>query len=401
MKKSYAEIDDYYIEASVAIDKKDLKRLQQIVEKCPECVQHDEQGETLLHDAAATGTPEIIEFLYQSGGDINKIHRNVPPISKAVMFNQIDNVKTFLKLGAKLDNEDSVANPLFDAVLKNNTEIAKLLIDAGIDLTIQYSTRDDDWWDALSFARYHRCNEIAQMILDKLEKDGIDYDSIEPLTEDDFEEDEEEERISLGKYYWEHLGKIVKMYDDVGMQEKIYGGIRLNSRVIPSIYVIMPDKDRDYITLITVDMSEEPMAKTTDGLKYAEVMMKLPPDWDVSKEALSDMSKNWPFRMLLKTAHLAHQFEGTYIDETTVIPSGNPNDPILYFDGDTELSSVMLCRSEDIPPLKLSAKTTIDFFTLIPITKGEEELVHKIGSEAVKKQLPKGEMVDMEREYLA
>lgn len=73
------------------------------------------------------------------------------------------------------------------------------------------------------------------------------------------------------------------------------------------------------------------------------------------KEALSDMSKNWPFRMLLKTAHLAHQFEGTYIDETT----------------------------------------------LIPITKGEEELVHKIGSEAVKKQLPKGEMVDMKREYLA
>lgn len=145
MKKSYEEIDDYYIEASVAIDKKDLKRLQQIVEKCPECVQHDEQEETLLHDAAVTGTPEIIEFLYQSGGDINKIHRNVPPISKAVMSNRIDNVKTFLKLGAKLDSEDSVANPLFDAVLKNTTEIAKLLIDTGIDLTIQYSTRDDDW----------------------------------------------------------------------------------------------------------------------------------------------------------------------------------------------------------------------------------------------------------------
>ena len=38
-------------------------------------------------------------------------------------------------------------------------------------------------------------------------------------------------------------------------------------------------------------MSGYPMAETDDGYKYAELMMKLPPDWDVSEASLSDMTK--------------------------------------------------------------------------------------------------------------
>ena len=60
----------------------------------------------------------------------------------------------------------------------------------------------------------------------------------------------------------------------------------------------------------------------------------------------------------------------------------------------------MLCKSEDIKPLKVDDTMTIDFFTLIPITEGEGKLVSKIGSEGVKEKLPKGEVTDLYREYL-
>ena len=399
------KVYDYYVKASAAIDLiKDFERLQQIVKECPECVQYDDDGETLMHIAAEDGTPEMIEFLYHSGGDINKIYNELTPICGAVIFNKTDNVKMLIRLGAELDSEDSESNPLLYAVSTNykgeqKPEIAKLLIDAGIDLTIQYATRDGIWWDALSFARYHNNEEIEKMILEKFEKDGIDYDSIVPLTEDDFEY-AEEDGIDIEEHYEKYLGEIDTSYEDIDMQKEIYGDVRMKSGIDLYIDIIMPDEERDYITLITFGMGEDAMAETADGPKFAELMMKLPSDWDVSREALSDMTKNWPFRMLIKTAHLAHSFEGKYVDEGTVIPSGNPNDAILYFDGNTELSSVMLCKSEDIPPLKADDEAEVDFFTLVPVTEREAELVHKMGSEAVKKMLPKGEIVDMERGYL-
>lgn len=391
------DIESYFIDARVAIKKNDFDRLRCQIEESPECVNcsNESQG-TLMHLAASKGTPEMIEFLYNAGSDISRVENEKLPITYAVMKEKVDNVKKLIELGAELNSEESVGNPLIMAMAVNNAQIAKMLINAGIDLTIQYATRDDYWWDVLSYAKYYGCTEIHQMIMDKMKADGIDYDAITPLTEEDFEDD-----IVLEDYYETYLGKVAIVYDEVDLQKKIYDEeIRLISEVDLFIDVIMPDKDRDYITLFTVGMSEVPMAETVDGQKFAELIMKLPADWDISQEALSDMTKNWPFRMMLKTAHLGHKFQGKYVDETTVIPSGNPNDAILYFNGDTELSSVMLCKSEDIPSLKVDDEMTIDFFTLIPIAEEETDLVKKIGSLALKEILPKGEIVDLDRDIV-
>ncbi len=401
MIEELSELELHYLNASIAIEDDDLEKLKKEVQEYPKCLEYSNSSEgTLLHWAAYNGNPKMIEFLVQSGADINRVEDECTPIVCATMEDKIDNVQMLLQLDAILDSENSVENPLIAAIVNNNEEIAKLLIDSGIDLTIQYSTRDDDWWDVLSYARYRGCDEIAEMILQKLEEDGIDYDSIVPLTDEDFE-DEDEDIVYMEDYYAKKLGTIHAEYDEVDIQKKIYDGeIRLTSEIGLYIDVIMPDENRDYVTLVTTGMSEVAMAETDDGLKFAELMMKLPADWDVSLEEMNDSEKNWPFRMLLKTAHLGHKFPGSYVSEKVVIPSGNPNDAILCFDGETELSSVMLCKSEDIPPLKANEEVTIEFFTLIPITEAEAELVRNKGSEAVKQKLPKGELVDMEREYL-
>ena len=394
------DIDDIFMDAVIAIEDNKFEELKKCIDKCHEVLSYaDYLNGTLLHWAAYKGTPKMIEYLIKKGSDINRIERSWSPLCIAVVKKRVENVKKLIELGAKVDNKVSESNPLNYAISNNNEEIAKLLIDAGADLTIQFHPRSYEWWDALSHAKYSNAKRIYKMILKKMKKDGIDYDSIPPMPE---EESMENEEIVLSDIYEKYLGKIAKYYNESDLQKKIYDGkIRIISDLDDfDIAVIMPDENRDYITLATLGMSSIAMAETDEGEKFAELIMKLPSDFDVSEEGLTNMENNWPFRMMIKTAHLAHMYEGQYIDESVVIPSGNPNDAVLYFVEDSKLSSVMLCKSEDIKPLKVDDTMTIDFFTLIPITEGEGELVSKIGSEGLKEKLPKGEVTDLYRKYL-
>ena len=397
------DVDDIFIDAVIAIEDNKFEELKKCIDKCHEVIYYaDYISGTLLHAAAERGTPEMIEYLVEKGSDIDRIERSWSPLCSAIFKEKIENVKKLIELGANLNNKVSESNPLICTMTGRRgerSEIAKLLIEAGADVTIQFKPRSNDWWDALSFAKFYGCKKIYKMILKKMKKDGIDYDSIPPMPEENKMENEE---IVLPDIYEKYLGKIAKYYNESELQKKIYDGkIRIISDLDDfDIAVIMPDENRDYITLATLGMSSIAMAETDEGEKFAELIMKLPSDWDVSEEGLTNMENNWPFRMMIKTAHLAHMYEGQYIDESVVIPSGNPNDAVLYFAEDSELSSVMLCKSEDMKPLKVDDTMTIDFFTLIPITEGEGKLVGKIGSEGVKEKLPKGEVTDLYREYL-
>jgi len=54
-------------------------------------------------------------------------------------------LKNVIKFGAELDANISIRNPLFTAISKGNHEIVKILIEAGIDLTPVYKTKDKPW----------------------------------------------------------------------------------------------------------------------------------------------------------------------------------------------------------------------------------------------------------------
>lgn len=105
----------------------------------------------------------------------------------AVLKNSIENVMKLIELGAELKSRESVGSPLFIAMGQNNSQIAKLLIDGGIDLTVQYSTRDDYWWDALSYAKYYGGIVIIFLIGEKLKEQGIEISQPEVKKEDVFE----------------------------------------------------------------------------------------------------------------------------------------------------------------------------------------------------------------------
>ena len=103
--------------------------------------------------------------------------------------------------------------------------------------------------------------------------------------------------------------------------------------------------------------------------------------------------------MLRRIGHLPHIYEGI-VNEEVIIPNGQPGGAIIPFKNGTQLSRIMICVSEDIQPYIFDDGAKIDFYTLVPITDLEEELVRKNGSNAVMHMLKSKDIVDLEREYL-
>ena len=237
------DIKIHFFDAIIAIEDNKIEELKTEVESFPECIQMSNHSKgSLLHYAAYKGTPEMIEYLVGKGSDIDRIERSLSPLCFAIIKGKEENVKKLIELGANVDSKISESNPLNYAIINNNEKIAKLLIDAGIDLTTQFHPRSHEWWDALSHAKYCNCKKIYKMILKKMKKDGIDYDSIEPMPE----EETMEEEIVLPDIYEKNLGKIAKIYDQTDLQKKIYDGrIRLISDLDEfDIAVIMPGEKR-------------------------------------------------------------------------------------------------------------------------------------------------------------
>lgn len=103
--------------------------------------------------------------------------------------------------------------------------------------------------------------------------------------------------------------------------------------------------------------------------------------------------------MLRLIGHLPHLYEG-FISEEVIIPNRQANGTLVPFKSGTELSSIMVCVCEDIPPYIFDDGAKIDFYTLVPITVSEEELVGKHGSKKVMNMLKSKDIVDLERNYL-
>lgn len=199
----------------------------------------------------------------------------------------------------------------------------------------------------------------------------------------------EEDGTKIINYMQEHLGEFN------GTISEIIPG----SKVSIDINIINPTPERNYITLITSGMSEYPMEYVNGEYKYAELIIKLPHDWKLDEESCKDEENYWPIRMLRLIGHLPHLNSG-YINEEVIVPHGEPDEPPYPFTEETWLSSLMLCKAEDIPPYVFEDGAKIDFFTLVPITIDEEPLVQEEGSNNVMHMLPSKDVVDLNRDYL-
>lgn len=121
---------------------------------------------TWLHVAATAGQLEIVNLLVGLGIDVN-VRGGIADcgaIKSASSAGHIEVVRYLLSAGAEMDVSDPTRNPLFGAIYGGHIDVAKLLIESGIDTQIKYTGDRMKNMDALGFAREQGQNEIADLL---------------------------------------------------------------------------------------------------------------------------------------------------------------------------------------------------------------------------------------------
>lgn len=107
-----------------------------------------------LHLATEAGRLELVQWLVEQGVDIDQRGgvAGGSAIHRAASDGHLDIVRFLLGVGASLDVSEPVRNPLFGAIYGGHTEVARVLIDSGIDTTVKYSGKHMQDVDAVAYA---------------------------------------------------------------------------------------------------------------------------------------------------------------------------------------------------------------------------------------------------------
>ena len=141
------------------------------------------------------------------------------------------------------------------------------------------------------------------------------------------------------------------------------------------IYIIPPDGDRDYYTLATKGMGAHrmnlPKELLQDELDRAELIICLPPDWDMSEEGLSQSRWNWPIRLLRSTARLPYE-EATWLGwgHSVGTSGGAVYDESVGYCGAVLFSCGAFYGADSCP---LPGGGSVNFYQLIPLYPNEIE----------------------------
>ena len=114
----------------------DCQLVSQILTFKPEEINTiDNKGNNLLHYAAQSPNPEIIEYLVRRGVSLDWTNNAIStPLEIAVVLNLTQNVKKMIELGASVNSTTSrTTTPLHIAAMNNNYEIVRLLLENGAD----------------------------------------------------------------------------------------------------------------------------------------------------------------------------------------------------------------------------------------------------------------------------
>lgn len=124
---------------------------------------------SFLHIAARKAKYKIAEYLIDAGIDLELLseYPKITAVSEAVLGGEIKIVKLLCDKGAKLDTLTSENNPLFFAISGRNVEIAKYLIDAGIDIYATYKIGEIENCDACEWARQWGAKDVYDYLIEK------------------------------------------------------------------------------------------------------------------------------------------------------------------------------------------------------------------------------------------
>lgn len=118
-------------------------------------------------------------------------------------------------------------------------------------------------------------------------------------------------------------------------------------------------------------------SEDSKGFKYAELVLKLPANWPISKNEMTNKDNYWPLKWLRMVAHIPHKCDG-WLDEGVILPNGEPPMP---FASNTALSCILISKSKEMRSFIDSENRIINFYTLIPIYTEERMIALQKGHE--------------------
>jgi Suppressor of fused protein (SUFU) len=146
------------------------------------------------------------------------------------------------------------------------------------------------------------------------------------------------------------------------------------------VHIVEPTPERNYYTLFTTGMSDRPMTapREVSDCRYAELLICLPPDWNLEQKDFDNEANFWPIRWLKILSRLPHQYN-TWLFIGHTVPNG---DPATSFADNTNLCCALLTTPALFDPdfLTLELKDRqIHFLALVPIYAEEMEFKMRKG----------------------
>lgn len=172
---------------------------------------------------------------------------------------------------------------------------------------------------------------------------------------------------AISNHIEEHIGKVDSVFHEI-----------ISDLVHIDVHLVKPTKKQPFYTLVTSGMSDAPMT-VPDGLEeyqYAELMIRLPRDWNLSEEAFEDEDNFWPIRLLKMLARLPHEYD-TWLGFGHTVPNGDPAEP---YASSTKFSCALILPMLNVPEefnkLEISEDKVINFWGVYPLYR--EETNHKL-----------------------
>jgi Suppressor of fused protein (SUFU) len=200
--------------------------------------------------------------------------------------------------------------------------------------------------------------------------------------EQDFKQDLEDLGESsleeIDAHITKHLGEPIGVFHEI-----------VSPTVHVDVHLVGPTTERNFNTLITSGMSDKPMNDPLPNARFAELVIMLPPDWNLDQKSFEDENNYWPIRQLKSLARFPHEYN-TWLWADHTVPNGNPPKP---FASNTEFCSMIVAYPVSLPlefhRLRVNEEKEISFFALIPLFQNETDFKLQKGSEALYQMLDK------------
>lgn len=180
----------------------------------------------------------------------------------------------------------------------------------------------------------------------------------------------------------------------------------MSDRVHLDIHFVPPTKERHLHTLVTTGMSDLPMNAPAgaEQCRYAELVVVLPPTWQLGENEFRDESNYWVVRMLKMLARFPHEYD-TWFWWGHSIPNGDPAEPLH---SSTKFVGAILAPpvtiEEGFFTFKCTDEKEVHFFAVIPLYQEEIDFKLEKGADALFERFDEHgitEVVDINRPNVA